>query len=66
MLVNNVDTNINRLQNIVTVAKRTLDVLVNTTPNDVLATPTKGDLTEYNNNLNSIIVNKLRTKFKIK
>lgn len=51
---------------IVTLSKRTMDILVNTVPNDILSKPTNiNEVDSFNKDMETIITNKLRQKLKI-
>lgn len=66
MVDNRVNINTNRLSNIAKVAKRTIDVLVNSTGEGILSRPKSGAAFEsFNKNMDDIITTKLREKFKI-
>jgi hypothetical protein len=68
MLADNLtENNMYALDIIVRVAKRSMDILVNSNPEgDILTAPTNAaELMTLNNNLDAIIENKLRKTFKI-
>jgi hypothetical protein len=68
MLADNLtENNTYALDIIVRVAKRSMDILVNSNPEgDILTAPTNAaELMTLNNNLDAIIENKLRKTFKI-